>query len=58
MFNCPYSNNSFPVYAENLPEVGDSTATGETSSFLSNLAKELSIWLIGGFFFFFFWTPQ
>ncbi len=40
MFNCPYSNQYFRVYAE-----GES---GETVKFLSTLAKELKICLIGG----------
>ena len=40
MFNCPYSNKYFREYAE---EDG-----GETVRFLSSLAKELKIYLIGG----------
>ncbi len=40
MFNCPYSNKYFREYAE-----GDN---GETVNFLSSLAKELKIYLIGG----------
>ena len=40
MFNCPYSNQYFREYAE---EQG-----GESFSFLSALAKELGIYLIGG----------
>lgn len=40
MFNCPYANASFPVYAE--PE------GGESHQFLSNLAARLGIWLVGG----------
>jgi predicted amidohydrolase len=40
MFNCPYSNDSFPAYAE--PE------GGESHQFLSELAKGLGIWLVAG----------
>lgn len=40
MFNCPYSNKHFREYAED--------AGGETVQFLSSLAKELKIYLIGG----------
>jgi len=40
MFNCPYSNKYFREYAEE--------AEGETVRFLSSLAKELKIYLVGG----------
>jgi predicted amidohydrolase len=40
MFNCPYSNKYFREYAE---EEG-----GQTFRYLSSLAKELGIYLIGG----------
>lgn len=40
MFNCPYSNEYFREYAE--------TEQGETVKFLSALAGELKIYLIGG----------
>ena len=40
MFNCPYSNKYFREYAEG--------EKGETVRFLSSLAKELKIYLIGG----------
>ncbi len=40
MFNCPYENACFPRYGE--------PAGGESWQFLSNLAKELGIYLIGG----------
>ncbi|MDO4552597.1 MAG: carbon-nitrogen hydrolase family protein [Bacillota bacterium] len=40
MFNCPYSNKAFPAFAE---EEG-----GQSCRFLSRLAKELSVVLIGG----------
>lgn len=40
MFNCPYSNQFFREYAEE--------ENGETVRFLSSLAKDLKIYLIGG----------
>jgi len=40
MFNCPYSNKYFREYAE--------TKEGETVRFLSSLARELKIYLVGG----------
>ncbi len=40
MFNCPYRNDFFPVFAESFP--------GKTTSALADLAKELGIYLIGG----------
>ncbi|MGM0438454.1 MAG: carbon-nitrogen hydrolase family protein [Bacillota bacterium] len=40
MFNCPYQNEKFPEYAE---KVG-----GKTWRFLSELAKEKEIYLVGG----------
>ena len=43
MWNCPYSNDSFPVYAEDL----DSEDSPSTQA-LSTLAKDLSVYIIGG----------
>ena len=43
MWNCPYSNESFPVYAEDL-DSGDSPSMKA----LSTLAKDLSIYVVGG----------
>lgn len=40
MWNCPYSNDFFRAYSE--------SENGETVSRMSELAKELSIYLIGG----------
>lgn len=40
MFNCPYSNKYFREYAEE--------GEGQTLEFLSDIAKELGIYLIGG----------
>ncbi|WIF94883.1 carbon-nitrogen hydrolase family protein [Caminicella sporogenes] len=40
MFNCPYDNNFFSDYAEEYP--------GKTTKLLSNLAKELGIYIVGG----------
>lgn len=39
-FNCPYGVQHFPSYAESIP--------GESSKMLSNLARDLSVHLIGG----------
>lgn len=41
MFNCPYSTNAFPEYAEQYPN-------GETINMLSETAREEGIYLIGG----------
>lgn len=43
MWNCPYSNDSFPVYAEDL-EAGPSPST----SMLSAAAREARVTLVGG----------
>ncbi|RKD27542.1 Predicted amidohydrolase [Caminicella sporogenes DSM 14501] len=40
MFNCPYDNNFFSDYAEEY--------LGKTTKLLSNLAKELEIYIVGG----------
>ena len=40
MFNCPYSNDYFPSYSEEYP--------GESTSKLSDLAKELKVYIVGG----------
>ena len=40
MFNCPYENAAFPVYAE--------PAGGESWHMLSRAAKENGVWLVGG----------
>ncbi|QEK12852.1 carbon-nitrogen hydrolase family protein [Crassaminicella thermophila] len=40
MFNCPYENKYFPLFAENYP--------GKTTNALSNLAKTLGVYIIGG----------
>lgn len=40
MFNCPYENKYFPLFAEIYP--------GCTTNVLSNLAKELEIYIVGG----------
>lgn len=41
MFNCPYSNDFFPAYAEQFP-------SGVTIQTLASLAKEHKIYLVGG----------
>ena len=40
MFNCPYENKYFPLYAEVYP--------GETTGMMSTLAKELGVYIVGG----------
>lgn len=40
MFNCPYDNKYFPIFAETYP--------GESTNLLSDLAKELKVYIIGG----------
>lgn len=40
MFNCPYENKSFPLFAEEYP--------GKTTAMLSKVARELGIYLVGG----------
>lgn len=40
MFNCPYDNKYFPMFAEYYP--------GESTQLLSNLARELSVYIVGG----------
>lgn len=40
MFNCPYDNKYFPEFAEVFP--------GPTTTLLSDLAKELELFIIGG----------
>lgn len=40
MFNCPYRNDFFPVFAESFP--------GPTTELLASLAKEFGIYIIGG----------
>lgn len=41
MFNCPYLNSFFPLFAESFPN-------GETVQMLSKVAEEEKIYLIGG----------
>jgi len=40
MFNCPYESSFFKKFSEEFP--------GPTTNFISNLAKELSIYIVGG----------
>eukprot|EP01048_Picozoa_sp_COSAG05_P027905 COSAG05_NODE_8374_length_709_cov_0.978689_1_plen_129_part_10 len=49
IFNSPYSNDSFPVYAEPLPP-GTPLADNQSpsASMLSAAAKEHGIYLVGG----------
>jgi omega-amidase len=59
MFNCPYSNDSFPTYAEILPQIQlnqistieESKLTEDnspTSIFVAELAKKHNIYLVAG----------
>ncbi len=41
MFNCPYQQDCFPLFAEEIEN-------GETSSFLSEIANKTKVYLIGG----------
>lgn len=40
MFNCPYEAKNFPIYAEEI--------TGHTWRFLSDMAKEQGVYIVGG----------
>lgn len=40
MFNCPYENKYFPLFAETYP--------GKTTDTLANLSRKLGIYIIGG----------
>jgi omega-amidase len=53
MWNCPYENKSFPVYAEAVPSVGGSGSSsgapaGSTAAALSAMAARHGIYLVGG----------
>lgn len=49
-WNSPYATESFPVYAEPVPEVGGSADAGAapTASALCAMARENGVWLVGG----------
>jgi len=49
-FNCPYSNDAFPSYAEHIPNVGQSISqkASPTCYMLSKIAAEMEIYLVGG----------
>lgn len=49
MFACPYATKYFKEYGETIPS-GEPTEATPTIKFLSELAKEHKIWLIGGSF--------
>jgi len=44
-WNCPYSNDSFPVYAEDIELGGDASPS---IAMLSEVARSLRITIIGG----------
>lgn len=50
MFNCPYANSSFPVYAEEVPESIQAANAEQHPTFvaLSQVAKECQVYLVGG----------
>jgi len=56
MFQCPYSNDSFPVYCESIPFDGSRETESvdpqkhPSSHALVAMAKKHNIWLIGGSF--------
>lgn len=43
MFNCPYSNDSFPIYAEDVD-----SGSSESAAALSSAARESSVTLVAG----------
>lgn len=45
MWNCPYSNDSFPVYAE---DVNAGHEASPSSAMLSEVAKQNNITIVGG----------
>eukprot|EP01025_Chloroclados_australasicus_P055325 TRINITY_DN6680_c0_g1_i1.p3 TRINITY_DN6680_c0_g1~~TRINITY_DN6680_c0_g1_i1.p3 ORF type:complete len:285 (-),score=26.61 TRINITY_DN6680_c0_g1_i1:1047-1793(-) len=50
MWNCPYSNDSFPVYAENIPDVNTALKESESPSvqMMAKISAELGVVLVGG----------
>ncbi len=50
-WNSPYSTASFPIYAETVPNVGDSSLDASASPSIHMLietAKETGMWIVGG----------
>jgi omega-amidase len=45
MWNCPYSNGSFPVYAE---DISAGTDASPSTKMLSEVAKRKGVTIIGG----------
>ena len=45
IWNSPYSNDSFPVYAEDLDEGGDASPS---TAMMSELSRNLQITIVGG----------
>jgi len=43
MWNCPYANDSFPVYAEDIDG-----GAAPSADLLAGLARELSVVVVGG----------
>eukprot|EP01023_Acetabularia_acetabulum_P063541 TRINITY_DN7995_c0_g1_i1.p1 TRINITY_DN7995_c0_g1~~TRINITY_DN7995_c0_g1_i1.p1 ORF type:complete len:340 (-),score=39.50 TRINITY_DN7995_c0_g1_i1:168-1100(-) len=49
MWNCPYSNSSFPIYAEQIPEEGDfDQDKSPSSNMMQRVSGELGVVLVGG----------
>ena len=49
IWNSPYATAAFPEYAETMPDIGDESCDQSPSSaLLQKLAKENSLWIVGG----------
>lgn len=50
IWNSPYSNDSFPVYCEPIPSIGENANAKDSPSFemMQSVAKENGIYLVGG----------
>lgn len=56
VFNSPYDNSAFPLYQESIPALHTTHTAimeldgveSQTTKFLSNLAKELNVFIVGG----------
>ena len=52
IWNCPYSNDSFPVYCESIPEAGEKSASSPKDSpsfqMMQETAGKHGVYLVGG----------
>ncbi|CAD7699541.1 unnamed protein product [Ostreobium quekettii] len=54
MWNCPYSNDSFPTYAEEVPSPGPdspvapATSTSPSVSMMADVSRQCGVTLVGG----------